>query len=431
MNSRPHAAALISAHAGNATILLALYVFLATIYIASPMMVPTDSRWAIHAAMSIVDGHGGDLSEYFPILQKQKFYAIEYPDGHPRFFFPSGPSLLVLPAVGALGWLFPGWAKTLPYAVPQKTLEIMASLLGALAAVIFYLLILSRFQSQLIAIASTIIFALGTSMWSTATRTLWQHGPLVLMLAITMLILERARQRPELVQFAGLSLALAYLMRPTAALPIMVLSAYVLLFHPSYFVNYLCWGFLIGIAWITWNITIYGRLLPTYYRMGIFSGHERYIVGMMGNLVSPSRGLFVYSPVLLFSASGFVLALRDRTERALHLAYGALIAGHVVIVGASSTWWAGYAFGPRYMTDVVPLLTYFTAFNFRLPATSQRRTQVIVSSAIGLLALVSIAIHGQGAFRHATWDWNTSPISIDLRPDRAWDWHDPQFLRTQ
>ena len=422
---------LIWTRAGIAKISLALYIFLAAIFIASPQMVATDSRWSIHAAMSIAHDRGGDLSQYFPILQKEKLYAIEYPDGRPRSYYPAGPSLLAAPMVGALGWLFPGWAATLPYSIPHKTPEIIASLLGALSAVIFYWLMLSRIESQPIALASTVIFALGTSMWSTATRTLWQHGPLVLMLVITMLILERARKRPELVQYAGLSLAMAYLMRPTAILPIVVLSGYVLIFHRSHFVNYICWAMLMGIAWTTWNFTIYGRLLPPYYRANAISGRAGFMVGMMGSLFSPSRGLFVFSPVLLFSASGFLLALRARADRALHLAYGTIVAGHVFIVGSSWMWWGGHGFGPRLMTDVVPFFAYFTAFNFRLPETFQRRTQVVVSPAIGLLALVSIAIHAQGAFRYATWEWNYVPANIDLQPDRVWDWRDPQFLRTR
>jgi len=38
-------------------------------------------------------------------------------------------------------------------------------------------MILSQFQSLPIALASTFIFAFSTSIWSTATRALWQHGP--------------------------------------------------------------------------------------------------------------------------------------------------------------------------------------------------------------------------------------------------------------
>jgi len=331
--------------------------------------------------------------------------------------------------VAAFGWVHPAWALGLPYGIPHKTQEVIASLIGTVAGVIFYWVILSEFQSQAIALASAAIFSLCTSMWSTATRALWQHGPLVLMLVIAMVLFERARRRPELVQYVGLPLAMSYLMRPTAIVAIIVLSAYVAINYRAHFVRYVCWAMLVPIAWMTYNFTIYQQLLPPYYSMNAFSTQTRFVAGLLGNLISPSRGLFVFSPVLLFSLSGFIFALRDRTHRALHIAYGAIIAGNMIIIASASMWWGGHTFGPRFMTDVLPLLAYFTAFNFRLPETFQRRTQVAVSSAIAVLALVSMAIHAQGAFRYATWEWNYIPANVDQNPVRAWDWRDPQFAR--
>jgi len=414
---------------GTPTISLVLFAFLLVVFVTSPLMISTDSRWSIHTAMSLARGHGGDLTEYFPILQKEKFYSIEYPDGRPRTLYPIGPSLLAMPIVEALAWVRPDWAAGLPYNIPRRTQELIASLIGAIAGVIFYWLILSEFQSQAIALASAAILSLCTSMWSTATRALWQHGPLVLMLVIAMLLLERARRRTELVQYVGLPLAMSYLMRPTAIVAVIVLSTYVVVFYRAYFVQFICWAMLVTIPWMTYNFTIYHQLLPHYYSMNAFSTQTRFLEGLLGNLFSPSRGLFVFSPVLTFALSGFIFALRDRERGALHLAYGAIVAGNMIVIGSASMWWAGHSFGPRFTTDVVPFLAYFTAFNFRLPESFQHRTQVVVSSAIVVLALVSMAIHEQGSFRHATWEWNYIPNNIDQNPAREWDWRDPQFAR--
>jgi hypothetical protein len=72
-------------------------------------------------------------------------------------------------------------------------------------------------------------------MWSTATRALVQHGPLVLMFAIVMLLMVQAFHRPSLVQYAGLVLAMGYIVRPTAAVAIVVISIYVLVFYRAWF----------------------------------------------------------------------------------------------------------------------------------------------------------------------------------------------------
>jgi hypothetical protein len=82
------------------------------------------------------------------------------------------------------------------------------------------------------------------------------------------------------------------------------------------------------------------------------------------------------------------------------------------------------------MTDIVPFLVYFTAFNFRLPETFRSRAQITLSTAVVVFALVSALIHAQGALRPATWSWNVVPDSIDQDPARLWDWADPQFART-
>jgi hypothetical protein len=423
-------ASTIRARFGTAVLSLSLFALLLAVFAASPVITSTDSRWTIHTAMSFAKGHGGDLTEYLPIIKKQQFYSIEYPDGRPRTRYPIGTALLAMPAVVVIAWLRPQWAAGLPNGTPVRTEQFIASIIGAAAGVVFYWVMLSQFQSPAIALASTAIFAFCTSIWSTATRALWQHGPLVLMLVIAMLLLVRARRRPELIQYAALPLAMAYLIRPTALVSIIALSTYVLLFQRAWLARYMGWSMLVAIPWIAYNFSIYRRPVPPYYHREAFSVHTRFVEGMLSNLFSPSRGLFVFSPVLLFALSGFILALRDREQRPLNLAYGAIIFGNSIIIGAAARWWGGHSFGPRFMTDIVPFLVYFTAFNFRLPETFRPGMQIAVSAAIAALALVSLTIHAQGALRYATWDWNVTPKSIDDDPARAWDWHDPQFARS-
>ena len=124
-----------------------------------------------------------------------------------------------------------------------------------------------------------------------------------------------------------------------------------------------------------------------------------------------------------------MLALRDRQQRTLNIAYCAIVVGILIIVGAGSMWWGGHFLGPRFTTDIVPFLTYFTAFNFRLPATFSRSAQTAISACIAVLAVVSLLIHSQGAWRVETWRWNVIPNNIDRNTSRAWDWSDPQFAR--
>jgi len=121
--------------------------------------------------------------------------------------------------------------------------------------------------------------------------------------------------------------------------------------------------------------------------------------------------LLVYSPILVFAFSGFVLALGDPEERALHTAYGTIIVASSIAMSFVPAWWAGHSFGPRYMTDVVPFLAYFVAFNFEpVIACPQRRALLLC---IASLMAISLLIHMQGALRTAPLLWNTSPENID------------------
>ena len=150
---------------------------------------------------------------------------------------------------------------------------------------------------------------------------------------------------------------------------------------------------------------------------------------MLGNLVSPARGLFVYSPVLLLALSGLVLALRQREERLLSACFATIVVLHWLVVSRFPHWWAGHSYGPRFMTDVVPFLAYFVAFNFEALGKLSGWKLRASSSCIVLLATASIILHGIGATSNRPHHWNVVPTNIDRNPARLWDWRDPPFAR--
>jgi hypothetical protein len=266
-------------------------------------------------------------------------------------------------------------------------------------------------------------------MWSTSTRALWQHGPLVLMLVAAMLLLVRARQRPSLVQYASIPLAIAFLIRPTAAVPILVLSLYVLIRHREWFIRYAAFGIAIAILWFAYNLREFETLLPRYYMPTRVSTSATFGEAMLGNLVSPARGLFVYSPVLLLALSGLVLALRRHEERLLSACFAIIVVLHWLIVSRFPHWWGGHSFGPRFMTDVVPFLAYFVAFNFEALGKLSGLKLWASRGCIVLLAAASMFIHGRGATSNRPHQWNAVPSDIDHNPARLWDWRDPPFAR--
>ena len=406
----------------------ALFAIIFLIYAASPINTSYDSQVSLHTAMSLLHGKGGDLTDYMREMPGDT-YVLEYPDGKPRNRYPIGPSLLALPGVFIASWILPDFADRLRKGRTDCLEKIFASVIGAMAAVVFFWLIYDHFQSIWIAGSSTLIFAFSTSMWSTATRALFQHGPLVLMLVIAMLLLQRSRNRPALAQYAGAPLAFAFLCRPTAIVPIVVLSTYVLWFHRRRFIHYLCWAAVITVPWIAYNISIYGVPFTAYYLTGLGQGQSSMWESVLGNLLSPSRGLLVFSPVLIFSISGFVLAMCEHQERPLNIAYGLIVALMFVIIVRAPIWWGGHSFGPRFTTDLLPFLVFFTSFTFAHFGKPGNRARMTAISGAVVLAIASLLIHAQGAIRPEPLAWNAVPDNIDNDPARAWDWRDPQFMR--
>ena len=152
--------------------------------------------------------------------------------------------------------------------MPDYFEKAIASFYGAIAVALFFWMIFVNFNDVRIAVATAVIFGLGTSMWSTATRALWQHGPLDLMLILAMLLLFYARRRAALAQYASIPLALSFIMRPTAAIPIAVFSAYVLICYRPWFVRFMLWAICIAVPWMAFNIWTWGMVVPPYYLPG-------------------------------------------------------------------------------------------------------------------------------------------------------------------
>jgi hypothetical protein len=82
-------------------------------------------------------------------------------------------------------------------------------------------------------------------------------------------------------------------------------------------------------------------------------------LGLAGLLVSPGKGLFLYSPILLAALLGIpALFRRDRSTALLGLsvalAYPLLYAGWFM-------WWGGWSWGPRFFVPAIPFICLFLA----------------------------------------------------------------------
>src|SRR5690606_31421413 len=150
----------------------------------------------------------------------------------------------------------------------------------------------------------------------------------------------------------GTCLFLAYLCRPTMAL----LAPFTLLFFLSYqwkaaFKSGMVLSFWLAL-FIGYSYWEFGQFLPDYYLPKRLSGGD-FTEALLGNLISPARGLLIYSP---FIATAW-LCFAQRSDRFNIKTTWLLIAlawpiAHLVIISRFPHWWAGHSYGARFMTDI-------------------------------------------------------------------------------
>jgi hypothetical protein len=408
----------------NALVPVGLFALAFGVYVGSPVVQSTDSLWTVPLATSIVREKDLNLDEYASLIPPQD-YRIQWIAGHSYSSFPPGTPLLVAPLVYLYGLAVPEFAADVGKNHEQAELFI-ASLITAIAVVLIYGIgraSLSVARSAVLAL----VFAFATSAWSTTSRALWQHGASLLLLSAALFILTAARRRPRLVPLVGVLLAFSFIVRPTNAISVLVLTIYVFLEHRNYFPGYLLGVVLVVGPFLVLNQGLYGSPLPPYYMPTRIGASGTLLGALAGNLVSPSRGLLIFSPVLLFSAVGVALKAVRRDLNRLDWSLLIILGLHWLVISAFPKWWGGWSYGPRFASDVLPYLIYFLVPV--LAWMGEPRTPAVVAFFFWVTVVVSVFMHYRGANDRATFGWNGQPVQVDDQPGRVWDWRDPQFLR--
>jgi len=426
------------------TLVLIFLVVFITHSLSSVCCHAGDSVWSVPVAMSFIREHNADVDEYEQIAVSNEYYGetvvrndnhytIEVIRGHVYTKQPIGVSVVAVPPLlvmdNVLGRLVDvDLDEYVRYGGSGQLERLVASFIVGLTALFIYLIAL-RFLNRRYSLLVVLVFAFCTSAWSTASRALWQHGPSMLMLSATLYLILLARHRPSLVQFAGLPLALSFIIRPTNSISALVLTLYIAVRFRRYLLKYMLWAAAIVVPFLAFNFTIYHTPLSTYYLPQKVGSNPALLEALVANVVSPGRGLLVFSPVLLTSVLGVLLRIRHREWRGLDSALLAIVILHWVAISSFSKWWAGHSYGPRFFCDVIPYFVYFMIPVFVRVAGLRGRTKVLCAALVSGLILVSFFVHYRGATSWDTHVWNEEPVGVDDEPARVWDWGDLQFLR--
>jgi hypothetical protein len=293
-------------------------------------------------------------------------------------------------------------------------------------------------------------FAFATSAWSTASRALWEHGPSILFLAIALLALDRvfSRNRADhahatnalwLPLLAGLALAAAVTMRPTNAVALVLGTILVLWKTPARAqAAYVAGVLAVFIPWTLITLHSYGTLLQPYDQASKLGLSSTFFESVAAQLISPSRGLLIFSPIVLVAVAGALIAWRRKSVTSLEVLCAVAVPCYVVAIALFPVWWAGTSFGPRFMTETLPFLfvlslpfvNWVIAWRAEQSARRPLTYRIAVVGAVALLAC-SVLINAQGGVLRSSICWNLKAHdveSVDQNPARVWSWSDPQVV---
>ncbi len=337
-----------------------------------------DTRPSERVAASLVSSLDFDLDE-FPDVEPP--FAREV-DGHRLSIYPVLAPLLATPVFAAAGYFVR--LDELGLALAGKW---AASAFSALAAGVMFLFF-GRRHGEHRAFGPALLFALGTSVASTS-QALWQHPAAVLMLALALLMSGLAEDDERWAARAGLPLGLALAARHADVALVGVLALGLVVRHPRRLPAFALWSlpgvlFTLGYQWFYFGSALrHGFSGSTAQRFAGAWGE-----GHLGLLISPAKGLFVFTPLALVALVGLVRVARAG-ERASAFVCGLAVVAHWLLIGCWSEWHGGACFGPRLMTDALPLLFAFLPEG--LAHTRRLGT---------LLAVLSVAVQALGAWSY-------------------------------
>ena len=307
-----------------------------------------------------------------------------------------------------------------------------ASLLTALAALCVFLAA-RRLVRPPAALLVALAFGLGSCAWPVSSQALWQHPASTLCLSLGAWLLLRGGERPRAAAWCGAAFGMAVLCRPAAAVAVVCVGAWLLWQDRRRCAWYVLGGLPLLAVLAAYNGYHFGSPLvfgQTVASKIIFlrdTGSESlwqssWRESLPGLLLSPSRGLLWFSPVLVLGAASAAAVWREPRLRPLIPLQAAAVL-MILVAGKWTDWSGGLTWGYRSIVDTAPFLALLT-----IPIVERmlagRATRVLFA----VLLAWSVGAQFVGAWSYSGVGWHNMTREYD-DPNHAsvWLWHRPQI----
>ena len=305
--------------------------------------------------------------------------------------------------------------------------KLVASLIATASVMLLYFLMRRRSDARTAALLA-LAYAFGTTTWVISSQALWMHGLAQLLIVATLWLLT-GRCTPLWAMTAGFLCALIPCTRQPDVILAAGLGLYGLWWARRMIPLFLAAAAVPVCLVVAYNVKYVGNVIGAYALVSK-TGLSHFLTddaltGAAGLLFSPTHGLFVFSPFLLFVPFCLPSVFRDRSARGLTALVGCAAVLQLMLYGFGD-WRQGVSWGPRWLTDMLPILFWM------LPPVLSRLS-VAGRVAFGFACCVAIAIQAVGAFWYtgvsdatvlaadgrdkmrAAWDIRNAPFIAELR----------------
>lgn len=362
----------------------------------------------------------GDVYYYFSVNSQNKVVAN----------FPVFPGILTSPFYLLWSVIHPQLIDIRDFFSPTlwEINFVISVLLSAATASTIYVLIYSQVKKVELALLMTVIFVFATPVVNTTSRFLWQHTFSLLFVTLSLYAYLRKNFNVLFV-----TTILAFLCRPpTLLLCVPLLIQLLITTWPTFTKKGMNLGTVISVGL---GLVLLGtqmeyayryldgtNLFALQYSLQRFQGNI--LVGLVGLLFSPSRGLFIFSPVFLLSLVYFFSPKNIKTNISLIIGMIAF----TVLTAKWDMWWGGTSLGYRLIVELVPFLILGLSlklkefvFNYNLSTLS-----------VTFLIALSIIFNTQFLANFGDCEFNLKPKSIDYVSNQELTqrlWFDSPILR--
>jgi hypothetical protein len=337
-----------------------------------------------------------------------RYYIVE--SRHKGVFvstFGPVPALFALPGAALFRAIDPDFWGHMALRASVAKLP-AAALVAACALLVLHIAL--RFTGRYRALLLAVTYGLGTCAWAVSSQNLWQQTVNQFLLLWGVFHFLGARERRLHAVVSGVLFGAALSCRATGLIPIAALCTYFFLRDRKSLVPFLLGTLPFPIAVGIYNLHYFGNPLSFAQELvghtiaiektgspDLFS--TPLLKGLRGLLVSPSRGLLIFSPMLAVAFYGAYRIWKDPKAEALRPL--TVAAGIIMLMQCKwFDWWGGHAYGYRPWLDVVPLLVVFMA-----PIIDEVTEGRARMAAYGGLLAWSIFVQALGAFSYDR-SWN-------------------------